>query len=278
MREHQNSQPTRRLYLLTYSADESISIWKVHIQAAGSIRSKEGTTMAQETHRDTLAAKGGLWRGKLWGVGSDWEVLPSGGLPGPNLSAVGKSVVPVSANHMQALPTLPDHHLRRQAKGHLQCCAFFIIVHNVVLYYQLKLSSSSKFIPILIFNAAHFWYSFPWGWTKRITERDWKSKGILLVGSHQERRHHSSSFFSSSSSSSSSSFSCFSCCPNSACKPATEVAAIWKIHSFKIQKRLISDIPWTVEWKASLPGASPQIDGWALEGRLNRRGFGVIIN
>ena len=35
----------------------------------------------------------------------------------------------------------------------------------------------------------------------------------------------------------------FSSCPSSACKPATEVAAIWKIHSLQIQKALISKIP-----------------------------------
>ena len=34
-----------------------------------------------------------------------------------------------------------------------------------------------------------------------------------------------------------------SSCPSSACKPATEVAAIWKIHSLQIQKALISKIP-----------------------------------
>ena len=78
---------------------------------------------------------------------------------------------------------------------------------------------------------------------------DWRSKGILPVGINQERRHHCSSSFSSYSSSYSSSSAylllLFSCCPNSACKPAAEVAAIWKIHSFKIQKPLIWDIPWS---------------------------------
>ena len=34
-----------------------------------------------------------------------------------------------------------------------------------------------------------------------------------------------------------------SSCPSSACKPATEVVAIWKIHSLQIQKALISKIP-----------------------------------
>ena len=69
MREHKTHNQEALLALLMNQSQ-----YQKYIQVAGSILSKEGTTMAQETHRDTLAVNGGLWRGKLWGVGSSTAI------------------------------------------------------------------------------------------------------------------------------------------------------------------------------------------------------------
>ena len=64
-----------------------------------------------------------------------------------------------------------------------------------------------------------------------------------------------------------------SSCPSSACKPATEVAAIWKIHSLQIQKALISKIPWS-----RLAGVKSSKSCLAASSDRRLRSFGVIIN
>ena len=149
----------------------------------------------------------------------------------------------------------------------LKCIHLILTPHYYPKYEIWLIDNKLWYYP---FDASHFWCSCPWGWTKGRTEREarascwWPSTKNASAPSPNppDPPYKCSSLFS------------FSCCPSSACKPATEVAAIWKIHSFKIQKPLILDIPWTgdwLEWKApfKLPGEGP---------RLNRRGFGVIIN
>ena len=193
------------------------SQYQKYIQVAGSILSKEGTTMAQETHRDTLAVNGGLWRGKLWGVGSStaierfclvvrgpiwaWErvgaaspwSIPSVMLTTCKQCLSKNSLTTISRWHPgkqkdicnAAIP------LRWYTKYCKTLLANWELPYFQDSYRSVKLNSwylMHSISDILVLGTAQ--------------KKNWERlKGILLVGIHQERPNHSSSSSFSSSSS-----------------------------------------------------------------------------